>query len=83
MSYIKREVALYALREGWQEARGILENLPSADVVEVVRCKDCKHRSKSQWIINLDGTEKRYKCDCIGEYMLECNFCSFGERYEE
>lgn len=24
-------------------ALGILENMPAADVVEVVRCKDCKH----------------------------------------
>ena len=52
-------------------------------MVDIVRCKDCKHRVKSQWVENLDGTEKRYKCNCIGEYMLERNFCSFGERIEE
>lgn len=49
----------------------------------IVQCKDCKHLSKSQWVTNLDGTEKRCKCDCIGGYMLERNFCSFGERSDD
>lgn len=56
-----------------------LDDLPT---IEIVHCKDCKHLSKSQWVTNLDGTEKRYKCDCIGEFMLEDNFCSYGERIE-
>ena len=57
------------------------ENLPAADVVEVCRCRDCKHLK--------DG----YKCYCpLGsvfddnnEYMLvdETDFCSYGERRSE
>ena len=40
--YIKREDAIKAL-EGWKiSGEMILEIVPSADVVEVVRCKDCK-----------------------------------------
>lgn len=73
--------------EEWSIWKGTIEELldqfteegcPST--VDIVTCKECKHVSKSQWVTNLDGTEKRYKCDCIGDYMLERNFCSFGER---
>lgn len=28
--------------------KGILQGLPTADVVEVVRCKDCKHRNSGR-----------------------------------
>ena len=46
-----------------------------SNVVEVVRCKDCKWR----------GTEKCamfYVCDCGGQYSWEIDddFCSYGER---
>ena len=42
--YIKREDAIKAL-EGWKiSGEMILATVPSADVVEVVRCKDCVYR---------------------------------------
>ena len=37
---------------------------PTADVVEVVRCKDCKHRTSSEF------------CECRDKN----DFCSDGER---
>lgn len=51
---------------------------PTADVVEVVRCKDCVHR---------DPEDK--KCD--GAFQAKCgmlpmddnDFCSYGERRKE
>ena len=53
----------------------VLEALPSADAVEVVRCKDCKHR---------DPEDK--KCDCgmwHFPYITDDNdYCSYGERRE-
>ena len=49
---------------------------PTIDAVEVVRCKECKHR---------DPEDK--KCDCGGFERAGCifavdddYFCSFGER---
>ena len=51
---------------------------PLADVVEVVRCKDCIHR---------DPEDK--KCDCSFQAkggifpMDDDNFCSYGERRKE
>ena len=50
----------------------------SADVVEVVRCKDCIHR---------DPEDK--KCDCSFQAkggifpMDDDDFCSYGERRKE
>lgn len=44
----------------------MLDNSPAADVVEVVRCKDCKHRHSSEF------------CECRPEDA----YCSDGERKE-
>lgn len=54
-----------------------IKTIPAADVVEVCRCKDCKH-----W-------DEKYKC-CImmgltalgDSYFYENSFCSRGERKE-
>ena len=48
-----------------------------ADVVEVVRCKDCRWYLTANW----DGTIL-YGCDCTeGLKDVEPNgFCSYGER---
>lgn len=48
-------------------------NRPAADVVPVVRCKDCKYRTE----------ERRGLVRCRAfNYMPMCvdNFCSYGER---
>ena len=44
-----------------------------ADFVEVVRCKDCKHRT---------GT--KMKCSMFDDIQMDRNhFCSYGERKEK
>ena len=45
-----------------------LINAPTADVVEVVRCKDCKYRKKNTFCLH----NMRYEDDN--------GFCSYGER---
>ena len=47
----------------------------TADVVEVVRCKDCILR-------NTDDCAMNYKCDCGSQYSWEndTDFCSWGKR---
>ena len=52
-----------------------IKNIPTADVVEVVRCKNCKHfRSNPSGTIG-----KCYKLS----YILNPNFyCAFAERKE-
>lgn len=57
----------------------ILDALPTADVVDVVRCKDCKFRNTSDCAM-------RYECDnCSVQYSWENNndYCSYGERREQ
>lgn len=81
--YIEREALYKALtiaavnddiknRCTWIEAACVLYDLPAADVVPVVRCKDCKHHYDC-------GV---HFCDRLG---MDCPddsdfFCSCGER---
>ena len=55
-----------------------VENIPTADVVEVVRCKDCKYyeaHGNGKY-----GLCKNYK----GKGMRNAtDYCSYGERREE
>lgn len=52
-------------------ARDISE-LPTADVAEVVRCKDCKYGDYMVCLRTNDGFWRK-----------ETDFCSYGERREE
>lgn len=59
-----------------------VDRLPTADVVEVVRCKDCVW-----WEIRgLPGTVGRCENPHNGlwnEYTYACDYCSYGERKEK
>lgn len=76
--YIDREEAILAVRHAW--AKGLeptqyIEQIPAADVAEVVRCEDCIRR----------GTEDcamYYGCECGEQHTWEMDndFCSWGER---
>lgn len=58
-------------------AIGKIEDIPAADVVEVVRCKDCKFR-KTEYC------SMYYECECGHQSSWEYDnyFCSFGKRKE-
>lgn len=60
-----------------------IREIPTADVVEVVRCRDCKFAT--------EYCHGDYECRCphtpwaSDEYAIPCNandFCSYGERRE-
>ena len=52
----------------------VIEHYPAADVVEVVRCKDCKWYNKSGCaILIVDDTDK----------PTDNDFCSYGERADK
>lgn len=61
-----------------------LNEEPTADVVEVVRCKDCKY-SVLLGNIEIDGIEEPCTIKCKYEsYILGADdFCSLGERKDE
>lgn len=74
-------------KDGVQATLMLLETEPTADVVEVVRCKDCKHQRK---LFHADARRKDggyfiYWCDLVDGYSHVClddEFCSDGERRE-
>ena len=54
---------------GYVDVHDIL-NIPAADVVEVVRCKDCKHYYKDHY----------FECAVYDASVQSEDFCAFGER---
>ena len=52
-----------------------LNRIPTADVVEVVRCKDCKWYSEL-----VCGESKGWCSEVLARPMPSNGFCSFGER---
>lgn len=57
-----------------------IKEIPAADVVEVVRCKDCKY-----WIaghISDNDTFYPPKCALVRDERSNDDFCSYGERRE-
>ena len=53
----------------------VLSEMDSADVIEVVRCKDCKHSIQDKVMT------RRYYCEVFEEYMMrENHYCSYGEK---
>ena len=88
--YIKREDAIdacleetstkWSTKEEAEEGRiiaSVIESLPSADVVEVVRCKDCKHHEEL-----LNNNDGNVLCWVHGlDVIVDRNgYCSYGER---
>ena len=84
--YIKREDALKAVTyTGIVDpslivgltlltAQKNIRKIPAADVVEVVRCKDCEH---GQFMPSCS----MYLCRCAGGKMRNAdNYCNYGER---
>lgn len=68
--------------EAWQDAldraEGAIFSLPSADAVEVVRCKDCKHY---QFADNRAFGFPVKRCEWTGfEDVDDDDFCGRGER---
>ena len=55
---------------------------PTADVVEVVRCRDCKHNEDNGCDCNRTITHisRNYVCE-VNEYKyIGLEYCSYGER---
>ena len=68
------------LQEEFKELHGgkrslLIDTQPTADVVEVVRCKDCKHGKKDSLFVG------GYECSIFDNSNVEADdFCSYGER---
>ncbi len=64
-----------------EDAMKFLNEIPTADVVEVVRCKDC------EWYREVQGYEykgrKAMCCFTHSGLRYETDYCSYGERRSE
>ena len=78
--YIKRETLISRINGmGYHEQIKnnllfIARMIPTADVVEVVRCKDCRWRGR-------EDCAMFYRCECGEQHTWETDndFCSYGE----
>lgn len=87
--------ALKLLRDVINENVPDCLRIPAADVVEVVRCKDCKHRPIStiegeDYGFSLEPPDDDWRCPCLNgddgwySWMPEDDFyCADGERRTE
>lgn len=94
MSYIEKEPLVEFITKGLNnpdkskafgydaiEILTEIEYAPTADVVEVVRCKDCKWWEA--WITGSTiGRCENPRNGLVNEYSEETDFCSYGERKE-
>lgn len=57
---------------------------PTADVVEVVRCKDCKHHPDNggECDRTITHTSRDYVCEVNTYRYIGLDYCSYGERSE-
>lgn len=64
-----------------------IDEAPTVDAVEVVRCKDCKHRGEEgecpmYWVKEIEWDDDGYtECDYVPhDYTVDDGFCDRGER---
>ena len=77
-TYIRAVVAAKAIADKYGIPLGDLvdtfADIPAADVVPVVRCKDCHWRGREECAMF-------YRCECGEQHTWETDndFCSYGE----
>ena len=72
----------YELLIPLSEVRRAIQMTPTADVVEVVRCKDCKHLKYGYQCYNPLGIALNNDGDAYVLVDPDDDFCSYGERRE-
>ena len=83
MAYIDRDKAIETAVQNYKgvtqfdaiELVEAMENIPAADVVEVVRCKDC-----GMFVDNKEALVTYCKRECKNLTVNPSDFCSYGER---
>lgn len=60
----------------------MIEDLPSADVVEVVRCKDCRYCEECHYEEEGEKPYIKLKCKWSNYSRQPNDYCSYGERRE-
>ena len=79
--YIEREAAEDAVGEAYLKGLNpewAVRDAPTADVVPVVRCKDCKYA----YINSFSAASGVALCSSSAKVMQQDDFCSYGERMD-
>lgn len=77
--YIEREAALEITKRtsgDYATAFAEIRKIPAADVVPVVRCKDCKYA----YINSFSAASGVALCSSSTKVMQQDDFCSYGKR---
>ena len=91
LSFCENELDLGAYRTGCISATrddiGNIKHIPAADVVEVVRCKDCQHWKSIKYEIGLSWAKTKGRCSALynahnADMCLtdEEHFCGYGAK---
>lgn len=84
--YISRDMAIARLTKvevtnrlaTMTDAKREIAEMPAADVVPVVRCKDCIYEKDAKW------NRKGFRiCPATHMEIVDDDFCSYGERKEK
>lgn len=78
----KGDMATGTPKQVFYNAAKIVDTLPAADVVEVIRCKDCKNwqNSGSKMGESFDNMQYVGGCKWSCFRRFENDFCSYGEK---
>lgn len=74
------EIGVFPIRIGFDAIKGVIDDAPTIDAVQVVRCRECKwHRSGQNevdtWSICIEPTLR-------AAHVQDDDYCSWGERKE-
>ena len=69
---------VFAACEIKQDFADMISDFPTVDAMEVVRCRECKHRGTDDCIFHIKGEP----ADEELLLKLDNDFCSYGERKE-
>ena len=76
----KYKVAQGDAREAYNDVLDTICEIPTADVQEVIRCKDCKYSCEEKPVFGITD----YSCIKLGIHCLDANdFCSYGAKMDE
>ena len=68
------------VKEAYAKAARRIDQMPTADVQPVVRCKDCKHRKERHYEESGEKPYIKYECKYTNYSMSDDGFCSFGAK---
>lgn len=60
-----------------------LNEIPAADVVEVVRCKNCAMYKRDKELAEANYCDPNFYCGLLRTEMDEDGYCSYGRRKDE